>query len=114
MKARGCIFESLHGLSGRGETGTKARREELRKVAMTRIAALEAEAVTRIETKALEASTRLLATGLTTEAAQEYLDSLPKVEDMMPVLVISEVQALLAHETKNDWRLRYKLGIEDD
>ncbi len=102
------------GWSGRGENAVKARQVELRRVANTRIAALEAEAVTRIETKALEASTRLLATGLTTEAATEFLESLPKVDDMMPALEVSEVQGLLSQEAKKSWRLRHDLGLDDD
>ena len=99
--------------NGRGENAVKSRQVELRRVASTRITALEAEAVTRIETKALEASTRLLATGLTTEAATEFLESLPKVDDMMPALEVSEVKALLANEAETSWRVRHDLGIDD-
>ena len=37
------------GWSGRGQNGSKERRAELRKVAQTRIAALEADAIVKIE-----------------------------------------------------------------
>ena len=100
------------GWRGRGENAVNSRRTELRRVATTRIAALEAEAVTQIETRALETSTRLLANGLTTEAAQAFLESLPNVTELMPTLEVSEVQALLTNEAKHDWRVRHNLDLD--
>ena len=69
--------------------------------------------MTNIETKALEASTLLLATGLTTEAAHAFLESLPKVEDMMPAVQVSEVQELLSKKVKSDFWVRHRLRLED-
>ena len=48
---------------GRGENAIKQRRDELRKVAMTRIAAIEKAACTKIEMSCLDAQSQILAHG---------------------------------------------------
>jgi hypothetical protein len=58
---------------------------------VTRIAAIEAKAVTEIELGCLEAQTALAASGLTSQAALAFLDHLPKLEVLMPVLSYEQV-----------------------
>lgn len=80
---------------GRGENGLKDRRAELRKVAVTRLDAMEKAAKTEIERASVEAQTQLVAGGLTTDAAKGFLDALPAVGDLMSTLDVGEVQSLL-------------------
>ena len=75
----------------RGENAIKERRIELRKMATTRIAAMEAKAIVDIELASVEAQTRIASSGLTSEAARSFLDSLPKLESLMPELSFAEV-----------------------
>ena len=77
--------------SGRGDSGVKERRNELRRMAQTRIAAIEAKAITEIEIASVEAQTQIASSGLTSETARSFLDSLPKLETLMPKLSFEEV-----------------------
>jgi hypothetical protein len=79
----------------RGRDGVKERRDELRKVAKARVAALEAEAIVKIELHTAETVTRIIAHGLTSTAAREFLDSLPAVETLMPPLDVAAVRNML-------------------
>jgi hypothetical protein len=79
---------------GRGENGSKDRRNELRKVATTRIAAIEKAAIAEIERQGAEIQTRLLAIGMSEEAAG-LLESMPSAAELMPALAVSEAEALL-------------------
>jgi hypothetical protein len=79
------------GWYGRGENGVEKRRLELRKMATTRIAAIEAKAITAIELGCLEAQTAIAASGLTSEAAAAFLTNLPNVESLMPPLSYEQV-----------------------
>jgi hypothetical protein len=64
----------------------KSRREELRRVAKTQIAAMEQKAIVRIEQDSLEAQTQLAIAGLTSDAARAFIEKLPTVETLMPAL----------------------------
>lgn len=75
----------------RGHSGVKERRAELRRMAMTRIEAIEAKAITEIELGCLEAQTQLASSGLTSETALTFLDTLPEIETLMPALSYEEV-----------------------
>ncbi len=88
------------GWYGRGENMSKDRRAELRKMATTRLAAMEKAARTEIEKYSIEAQTELIAGGLTTEAAQAFLTSMPEIETLMPVLDATQVQGLLEYGKK--------------
>jgi len=79
----------------RGRDGVKERRNELRRVAKTRIEALEKEAIVKIEVHTAETVTRIIAHGLTSTAAREFLDSLPAVETLMPPLDVEAVRTML-------------------
>jgi hypothetical protein len=80
---------------GRGENASASRRSELRKVATTGIEALSKEAVARIEAASLKVQERLLADGLTSDAAQEFLLGMPSVSDLMPTLNLPSLEAEL-------------------
>jgi hypothetical protein len=77
---------------GRGENASKERRVELRKVAQTRIAAIEKTARHEIERISSEVQIELLAHGLS-ELAQQLLRNMPKVDAMMPTLQIEDIEA---------------------
>jgi hypothetical protein len=77
----------------RGENGLAGRRAELRKVASTRIAAMQLAANSEIERGSLDAQTALLAGGLTTDAARAVLAALPTAESLMPRLSVDELEA---------------------
>ena len=76
---------------GRHENATKQRRDELRKMAETRIEAIERKAVTEIELSCLAAQEQIALSGLTTEAARQFVEALPKIEALMPRLTFAEV-----------------------
>jgi hypothetical protein len=81
---------------GRGENDSKQRRDELRKVARSRIDAMTKGAQTQIDRASLEVQTYLVREGLETNAAQRFLESgLPTVESLMPSLAVPEVEKLL-------------------
>jgi hypothetical protein len=77
--------------SQRGENAVKERRIELRRMAETRIEAIEAKAVTDIETWSLEAQTQIAVAGLTSDTARQFVDKLPSLETLMPRLSFAEV-----------------------
>lgn len=80
---------------GRGENALASRRAELRKVCYTRLDALEKEARTEIEASSVEIQTQLIAGGLDSEAAREFLASMPTPEELMPAVGLEEVRAQL-------------------
>ena len=67
------------------------RKNELRKMAVTAIAAQEKKAHTQIELSCLKAQTNLAVSGLTTDAARGFVEALPSVDDLMPRLSFAEV-----------------------
>jgi hypothetical protein len=77
----------------RGENAFKERRAELRRVAESRVKSLELAARTEIERRSVEAQTAILAGGLADGVARQMLDSLPSVDDLMPALTVSELEA---------------------
>jgi hypothetical protein len=85
---------------GRGENAVKERRNELRKVAQTRIAAIEQAAIVQIEVTSVEAQTRVTASGLSSEGALTFFETLPRVEDLMPSLEFASVENLLENSKK--------------
>jgi hypothetical protein len=81
--------------SSRGENSSKERRAELRKVAATRLAAMEKDARLAIERASLEVQTTLLAGGLDTAAARAFLEAMPTAEALMPPLRLDDVRRFL-------------------
>lgn len=79
------------GWYDRGANAVAKRRAELRRMAQTRIAAIETKAITAIEVGCLEAQTEIAASGLTSEGARRFFEHLPSVETLMPTLSFEEV-----------------------
>lgn len=73
------------------DNSTKERRAELRRVAQSRIAALEQAAIVNIERDAVNAATEIAANGMTSEAARTFLAQLKPVEELMPALSFEEI-----------------------
>ena len=84
----------------RGENEYRERRDELRRVAKAEIEALEKLAKVQIEGESVRAQTEIIANGLTSEAALEFLNRLPAVETMMPALDVGAIQAKLADRAR--------------
>ena len=80
---------------GRGENAAGERRNELRRTAKARLDALEATAKTEIERISVDGQTTLIADGLTSEAAQAFLEQMPSAKSLMPLLELNQVQGLL-------------------
>lgn len=80
---------------GRGENALSERRAELRRVVTARLDALEKAAKAEIERKCVELETRLVADALSTQEARDFFTALPSIEELMPSLNPSEIQALL-------------------
>ena len=74
-----------------GDNLLERRKAELRKVATSRIEAMEKKAILEIEMQSLDAQTQIAASGLTSAAAQSFIAQLPSVEELMPRLIYSEV-----------------------
>ena len=97
---------------GRGRNVVKERRDELRLVAKSRIAAIEKEACTKIEMHCLQTSTEILAHGLSSAAARDFLAQMPALTQLMPPLDMHQV-ALMLEARKADERPRYG-GLRPD
>ena len=67
----------------------------MRRVAHTRIDAMVAEAHIKIERWSVETQTKLVASGLTSEAAQAFLEAMPQPDSMMVVLTVDDARQLL-------------------
>lgn len=82
--------------SGRGHNALASRRHELRQAAKSRIAAMERDALAQIERLSLQAQTEIVASGLQSEAAQQFLKSMPSMDALMPPVAIDEIEKLVA------------------
>jgi hypothetical protein len=76
---------------GRGENALRDRRAELRTTARTRVDADAKRAKAAIEASAVDVQTELLADGLTSAAAREFLQAMPTPADLMPALDIGAI-----------------------
>ena len=56
---------------------------------------MAAEAHTKIERWSVETQTKLVASGLTSQAAQAFLEAMPKPGSMMVVLTVDDARLLL-------------------
>jgi DNA primase len=79
---------------GRGENASKERRAELRKLAQTRITAAGRKAKTAIDAQSVEVMTELIAGALESDEARRYLDKIPTPAQLMPPIVVAELEAL--------------------
>jgi hypothetical protein len=80
---------------GRGQNMEKERRAELRRVAETRIEALEQKAREEIELRSVEFQARLLGGVLETDSGHALLEAMPKAADLMPPLDAAELDQAL-------------------
>jgi hypothetical protein len=67
------------------------RRAELRRMAATRVEAIEQEAIVEIELSCLEAQTQLAVAGLASDQARQFIEKLPSIETLMPRLAFAEL-----------------------
>lgn len=82
---------SLHWY-GRGyDNAVEKRKRELRTMAETQIASIEAKAITAIEMSCLEAQTQIAVAGLTSDAARSFVEKLPSIQALMPALSFAEI-----------------------
>jgi hypothetical protein len=81
---------------GRGENAVKERRQELRKVAYSRIEAIEKAAKAEIERTSVDIQTKLIATGLASQLAKTFLEQMPSAEELMPKLALGEIEKMLS------------------
>jgi hypothetical protein len=88
------------------------RRAELRRMAKTRIEALEKKAITEIAVAGVEAQTKLARAGLTSEAALAFIDKLPALEALMPGLsfeaIAGEAEPPVAEQLISSGALRQR------
>jgi hypothetical protein len=95
----GIPLEFAPGLSmfwhGRGHNEVSSRRTELRRAAKSKIESIEKEAMSKIEAMSLDAQTSIVANGLQSDAAKTFLETMPKIEALMPPVQVSEMQALI-------------------
>ena len=82
------------GWHSSGRNASKSERAELRRMAKTRIDALEAKARTEIEHASVDIQTALISEGFTTASAQAFLERMPSADVLMPLLDIAQVKTL--------------------
>lgn len=100
----------------RGENEYRERRDELRRLAKAEIDALEKVARVQIESASVQAQTEVIANGLNSESAIAFLNSLPAIESMMPVLDVTLIQAKLAERARKSggYHRPYLIGHDDE
>jgi hypothetical protein len=67
------------------------RKAELRRMAKTRIEAIERKAITDIGLSCLEAQEKIALAGLTSDVARAFIEKLPGIKELMPALSFTEV-----------------------
>jgi hypothetical protein len=82
------------GWYGRGENGSKKRRDELRRMGLSKLEALARSARTEIAKRSVQAQQEVITHGLHSEAAKEFLDCMGSVDALMPPI---DAQGLLTH-----------------
>lgn len=105
-------FGSFSYWRNRDENATAGRRVKLLRVAQTAIAASEKSAISTVETRSLELQERLIAGGLRSAEARQFLASMPRVEDLMPALSLASVQTFFSEPTGSSPALLAERGQE--
>lgn len=77
---------------GRGQNAVAGRRAELSKVARSKIAVIEKEAIAKIERLSLEAQTEVIAHGMESEASRRFFENMPNIDDLMPSLDAGQIK----------------------
>lgn len=96
------------GWERRGENEFTNRRAELRRVAKAEIEALEKKALAKIEADSVNAQSQIIASGLTSQAAIEFLSSMPTVESLMPAVDLTRIEARLVEKQAKQGRIGYR------
>jgi hypothetical protein len=93
------------GWRGRGANGSAERRSELRALGKAQITAAGKSAKSEIDHSELAALTAILADGLTSEAAQRFLASIPTPDELMQAPRVVELEQAREAENvdKRDW-----------
>ena len=91
----------------RGQNAVKARRAELRQAAKSKIAALEKQAYAKIERMSLEAQTEVIANGLESAEARQFLEKMPSIEELMPLLNAIEMKQIQDAKAERRERANY-------
>ena len=76
----------------RGRNADPARRAELRKLATARIDQMAKTAKLQIDAQVADVAANLLAGGLTSEAALEFLGSMPDPRSLMPAIELADLK----------------------
>lgn len=80
--------------NGRGQNAVASRRAELHRMAKSQIDAAQVNAKAQIERMSLDAQTAIVATGLESEAAKKFLNEMPPMESLMPLVDATQVKKL--------------------
>ena len=97
------------GWQDKNQQATKERRTELRRLAGTQINALIKAARSKIDEASLVIQTELHASGLTSDAATAFLESMPTPEALLPAVDVAALETKLFRPSS---RHRYQLGDE--
>jgi hypothetical protein len=81
--------------SGRGENASSARRAELRRVMVTRLAAMERAALETIDAGYRQHATAILSATITSSEALALLDAMPTIEQLLPEIDYDAVKRSL-------------------
>ena len=90
--------------SSRGQNTDPQRRAELRKLAAARIDAIGKQARLTVEAEVADTVANLLAGGLTSESAREYLARMPDPRSLMPPIDVADLEAERRANRKIGWR----------
>jgi hypothetical protein len=77
---------------GRGENAIASRRLELRRVAKSKIEAMEKAAITKIDRMSLDLRTQVIAMGLMSQEAKLFLESLAPIDEVMRALDVRDIE----------------------
>jgi hypothetical protein len=88
--------------TGRGENANVSRRVELRRLAYARITAAGKAAKLSIEHNELEVLTDLWVDGLTTDTARAFVLRIPTPEQLMPPVVVAELEEMAPKKSDHD------------
>lgn len=89
--------------TGRGENGCRDRVAELRRMAKTRLDAIEKDARATIERESVDLQTRIMAGALQSAEAVEFLAAMPTIEQLMPAApTVAEIEQATGR-TERSW-----------
>lgn len=87
---------------GRGVNADKNRRAELRAAAEARLEAAAAEAKSKLLRSEVDLLERITGHGLTSDAAKDFLTTLPTADALLPKLELAELEKMKALPSADD------------